>query len=662
MKLEAAPIGRVIFAAVFSLASIIFFSECTAALTSDWAYRIPIDVSWSGGDLTDFQVNLSIDTTSLYSAGKLRADCGDIRFTDSGDSGLYYWIEDCNTDGTNGGNSIIWVKVPQIDGTVYMYYGNPSAATTADANETMIRAEDFELGDYGLFSPYYTHENAWSVETEKSRYGDYSMVFDSSICVSLNCNRYSKGFVTEDEVVVEYYIYFDHTAGWFADVIYSEPTSPPSNENEDSIYAKSDTNKLYYYTDDTTYHEICDYSNGQWYKFVHIFRDTANKRIINIYDNDGNQIGTSGEIPLREKEHGLPYRISFGDHDNGGQVTGKWYVDMVFSHRYVTPWVEVSLGTEEIVGNATTTTTSTTTTTTTITTTTTPTTTTTTLPNETNTTTSTTTTTSITTSTTATSTTVPTTTSTTQAPSGAEWTEEDREMMERIYECIIEGNCTLYRMVQNITETTAKIWNEYKETDDSVVTDEDIVKSIVSAISNLTISYIIYVPKKEGYGVIDGIQGYDDFLPIRMSYWFLDETNTTCHSQEASQSSGSQCSPLTVTTVGQIDTPINFTIDIKPSLSPGNYTIVRDIEIDPDSTWIDFGQEIIGGVEILSSEESSVYLRHEEPDIESFEQLQEEPETTDTTLPPDTEPGIPIGTIAIVIIVLTAILIIVLKI
>jgi PGF-pre-PGF domain-containing protein len=135
--------------------------------------------------------------------------------------------------------------------------------------------------------------------------------------------------------------------------------------------------------------------------------------------------------------------------------------------------------------------------------------------------------------------------------------------------------------------------------------------------TNLTIDYTVNVPTKEGYGVVEGLQGYDDFLPIRISYWFLDESNTTCYNQ-GDQPTGVEspyCNPLTVQTVGQIDTEVEFTVDLRPDLPEGVYNIVRSIEIDPENVWIDYGQEIIGKIRVLASGEAFASLRHSESSI-----------------------------------------------
>jgi len=102
-------------------------------------YRRPITINntSNSNNLSFFQVLVTIDTASLISAGKMRSDCGDIRFVDSDETTLLgYWIESgCNTASTR-----IWVKVPFIPAnsskTIYVYYGNPSLTSMSSPMRT----------------------------------------------------------------------------------------------------------------------------------------------------------------------------------------------------------------------------------------------------------------------------------------------------------------------------------------------------------------------------------------------------------------------------------------------------------------------------------------------------------------------------------------------
>jgi len=113
-----------------------------------WQYRKPITVTnSSGANLTDFQVKIldNKDLSADITAGKIQADLDDLRFTDINGNILPYWIED------NTAASIdVWIKVPTLHTTgttVYMYYGNPSAASLADGNKVFEFFDDFNRVD-----------------------------------------------------------------------------------------------------------------------------------------------------------------------------------------------------------------------------------------------------------------------------------------------------------------------------------------------------------------------------------------------------------------------------------------------------------------------------------------------------------------------------------
>ncbi len=102
----------------------------------DWQYRLPIVIKKTAGNiLTDYQIALTIDTASLISAGKMKSDCSDIRFVDENGNVLPYYIE----SGCNSRNTKIWIRLPQLyvgrNTTIYMYYGNPEAASMSNGKE-----------------------------------------------------------------------------------------------------------------------------------------------------------------------------------------------------------------------------------------------------------------------------------------------------------------------------------------------------------------------------------------------------------------------------------------------------------------------------------------------------------------------------------------------
>jgi|GEM_PF-6451893 len=104
---------------------------------SDWPVRMPINLSEQNGtSLTDFQVNITLDTATLIAAGSMEGDCADLRFADGNGTALSFWIEKgCNTSATT-----VWVKTSLAadeNTTIYAYYGNPGASSASSIDDVM---------------------------------------------------------------------------------------------------------------------------------------------------------------------------------------------------------------------------------------------------------------------------------------------------------------------------------------------------------------------------------------------------------------------------------------------------------------------------------------------------------------------------------------------
>ncbi|MFA5828849.1 MAG: DUF2341 domain-containing protein [Candidatus Shapirobacteria bacterium] len=116
----------------------------TYTLLNVWEYRRPIAITnASGGDLTDFQVSFTLDTTD---STRFQPDCDDIRITDSsGITILPHWIEE-NNPGCGNASTKIWTKVPSIPTagtTIYVYYGNPIASSSQNGTSVFEFFDDF---------------------------------------------------------------------------------------------------------------------------------------------------------------------------------------------------------------------------------------------------------------------------------------------------------------------------------------------------------------------------------------------------------------------------------------------------------------------------------------------------------------------------------------
>ncbi|MGC9060167.1 MAG: DUF2341 domain-containing protein, partial [Thermoplasmata archaeon] len=134
-------------------------------LMPGWPYmrRIVINNTANSNTLTNYTVNLTLDTASLIMAGKMRSDCGDIRFTDANGIEIPYWIE----SGINTANTKIWVKVPSIAGggrtSIFLYYGNLSAQSKSNGTATFLFFDDFESGNLNNWQAVI--DSIWSIGT-----------------------------------------------------------------------------------------------------------------------------------------------------------------------------------------------------------------------------------------------------------------------------------------------------------------------------------------------------------------------------------------------------------------------------------------------------------------------------------------------------------------
>ena len=117
-------------------------------LLPNWSYRAPLTVFYApplgtSSNLDNYQISVTLDTATLISQGKLRADGGDLRFTDSEGNLLPFWIE----SGVNTAQTKLWVRLPTLrtgTQTIFILYGNPNATSLSNGRATFDFFDDFE--------------------------------------------------------------------------------------------------------------------------------------------------------------------------------------------------------------------------------------------------------------------------------------------------------------------------------------------------------------------------------------------------------------------------------------------------------------------------------------------------------------------------------------
>lgn len=116
-------------------------------LAQGTTYTVPIVVDNTGNTsvLTDYQVSMTLDTATLISQGRMRSDCGDIRFYDGTQTiPLPYWLE----SGCDSSSTKVWVKVPTIPAAstekIYLTHGDSSRISESNGDAVFEFFDDFD--------------------------------------------------------------------------------------------------------------------------------------------------------------------------------------------------------------------------------------------------------------------------------------------------------------------------------------------------------------------------------------------------------------------------------------------------------------------------------------------------------------------------------------
>lgn len=93
-----------------------------------WGFKRKIEIQENKGlTLINYGKNISIDTASLISDGKLQSNCQDVRFTNEDESQELKWV---NLTACNSANTIFQIEMnisQSVNTTIYFYYGNSGA-------------------------------------------------------------------------------------------------------------------------------------------------------------------------------------------------------------------------------------------------------------------------------------------------------------------------------------------------------------------------------------------------------------------------------------------------------------------------------------------------------------------------------------------------------
>lgn len=143
--------------------TLIFLPEPSYAWLSGWQYRrnITVNNTQNSNALSDYQVAINLTYDS-----NMQPDFSDIRFTNSTDYQLPYWVE----SKVNSTWAYVWVKVPYVPAsgytTIYVYYGNTTPVSSAsNASSAFIREID---GVMPLRASWHLDENSGNTVGDSS--------------------------------------------------------------------------------------------------------------------------------------------------------------------------------------------------------------------------------------------------------------------------------------------------------------------------------------------------------------------------------------------------------------------------------------------------------------------------------------------------------------
>jgi len=136
----------------------------------DWSYRKLHTISGSSVPLTDYQVRFKLWNTTgtdtgenVYLGNNVTPDFRDIRFTTTDNTVLPYWVQE-----TGSNYAVVWVRIPSIPTTgtqVYLYYGNPSATSQSNGDDTFLFFDDFSESAINSTKWQVVNPTGWSLSS-----------------------------------------------------------------------------------------------------------------------------------------------------------------------------------------------------------------------------------------------------------------------------------------------------------------------------------------------------------------------------------------------------------------------------------------------------------------------------------------------------------------
>jgi hypothetical protein len=136
-----------------------------------WMFKKPLTITSNGGPFSNYPLNLTLEPANFdYSKANPRGD--DIRFKDSDENNLNYWIEEWNSSGV----SKIWVNITSMSlgiSQIWLIYGNPHANPASNGTKVFSYFDHWVTDNtgnwiYGTPDIDNNHHTYWENTTSQS--------------------------------------------------------------------------------------------------------------------------------------------------------------------------------------------------------------------------------------------------------------------------------------------------------------------------------------------------------------------------------------------------------------------------------------------------------------------------------------------------------------
>jgi len=294
-------------------------------------YKVIIDNSNNGNDLTDFQVLLSVNNDSEFFSTIENKTYIEV-YDEDGKTLLPFWIE--LWDETNY-NAKIWIKVPLIKAnsvkTIFLVANKDRTVSLSNGRDVFIAFDDFEYEDdptnHGWKWIVKGTDDSFLTTNETARHGSRcAKMIDNSTdklpLIVLEFPTQYSTFIAEiyakvpDVMLAHHNVFYDKngaTAEW--------------GKNQTIYHVFKSNGYLTWY--DTEYHDYMPYETNKWYDFKLVI-----KPHIQRYD-----IYVDGELKVTD----AVFRVlsdnvaQIGIAGAGTSATGYFYVDLFKVRKFADP-------------------------------------------------------------------------------------------------------------------------------------------------------------------------------------------------------------------------------------------------------------------------------------------------------------------------------------